>query len=83
MKLLAGQKSLLGDPPILYCRRCGRKLIGDRARAKGIGTRCRTAEIREAKLVQRLTERFEKREGRKPSLAEAALMVTLADVFGD
>jgi len=39
---IAGQQALFeGIPPVAYCGRCRRPLIGETARKHGMGTRCR------------------------------------------
>lgn len=42
---ISGQRALFnGIPPVAYCRRCGRRLIGEAARNRGMGQRCGAIE---------------------------------------
>lgn len=44
VKPLDGQMSLLDDPPIRYCRRCGRRLKNVKSQECRLGPRCRRIE---------------------------------------
>lgn len=39
-KPIAGQLSLIGDPPVTFCRRCGRRLRDQRSITCGYGPTC-------------------------------------------
>lgn len=41
---LAGQLSLIGDPPVTYCRRCGRRLKDKRSIKRRAGPTCYSRE---------------------------------------
>lgn len=48
---IAGQMSLIGDPPVQYCGGCGRMLKDHRSRQRGFGPHCWL--IQQGKLVPR------------------------------
>lgn len=44
IKPIDGQLSLLSEPPVRYCRRCGRRLRNAKSQACRLGPRCQRKE---------------------------------------
>ncbi|CAK9067371.1 Uncharacterized protein SCF082_LOCUS34116, partial [Durusdinium trenchii] len=74
---IAGQMSLIGDPPVQYCGGCGRMLKDHRSRQRGFGPHCWL--IQQGKLVPRFRcrsckKRIEADAEFCPRCGEASLM---------
>lgn len=69
VKPLTGQRSLLGELPVMYCPICGRRLRCERSQKAGIGATCRRRaahkavmkEITESRAIDSVVDRIVKR----------------------